>query len=122
MEHDTYSFNSPWQALPSRSQGRYITDAIYMHGGSWALWSLDKRFNRFTTRVIAIETALVDNIKPVTINGQEFPLWSQVDIPLDGSLRIDTQHGAGTHLAFEVPTLHVSEETPDIGPLFDNPT
>jgi len=120
MEHDTYNFNIPWQALPSKSQGRYITDAIYMHGGSWASWELDKRFDRFTTKIIALESGLIENIKPITINDQEFPLWSEVDIPLDGSLRIETQHGGGSHIVFETPYLQVAKHQPDIGPLFEN--
>jgi hypothetical protein len=119
MEHDTYNFNSPWQMLPSKSQGKYITDAIYMHGGSWASWELDKRFN---AKIIAVESALVENIKPITINEQEYPLWAEIDIPLDGSLRIETHHGGGSHIAFEYPRLHVSKHQPDIGTLFDNPT
>lgn len=120
MEQDTYNFNSPWQCLPSKSQGKYITDAIYMHGGSWALWELDKRFTKFTTKIIAVETALLESIKMVTINDQEYPLWSEIDIPLEGSLRIETQHGGGSHIAFENPRLHISKHQPDIGPLFEN--
>lgn len=119
MEYDTYSFAAPWQMLPSASQGRYLTDALYMHGGSWALWKFDKRFTKFTTKVLGLDSGVMQNIKPVVINGQEFPLWSEVEVLLDGELRIGTQHGSGTHIAFEHPTLHLSNDWPDVGPLFE---
>jgi len=119
MEYETYSFESPWQQLPSKCKGNFVTDALYMHGGSWASWHLDKRFNKFTCKVIALDSALPQNIQPIKINGNEFPLWSDVDLPLDGELRIETQHGPGAHIAFEKPTLYITSEYPDIGPLFD---
>jgi len=121
MEHDTYNFDSPWHTYPTRCKGVYITDAIYMHGGSWAEWHLDKRFTKFTARVDCMDTGIRENAKPVTINGKTFPMGEQIETLLEGKLLIETQDGPGAHIVFIEPRLFISKHLPDVGDLFVNP-
>lgn len=117
MEYETYNFQLPWQMIPSTSSKEYITDALYMHGGSWAIWKLDPRFTRFTAEFVAMDSGILDNIHPITINGVNFEVGSKIDASLNGELKIETQHGPGSHIALRKPSLEISKHVPNVGSL-----
>lgn len=114
LEYDHYNFCHPLQKLPSTCSGDYVTDALYLHGGSQVGWKLPPRFNRFTTKIVCMDTGIASNVKRVLLNGEEFTLNSTVDIPLRGYLTIITENGPGTHLAFLSPRLHIEKSQPDL--------
>lgn len=114
LAYDHYNFLHPLQKLPSTFNGDYITDALYLHGGSEVEWKLASRFNRFTCQVVCMDSGIAENIKDLKINGIEFKLNSSVDIPLDGYLHITLGHGPGTHLALLSPRLHLDKSWPDL--------
>lgn len=109
IAYDTFNFTLPLQKIPSKHNGIYITDALYMHGGSSAQWGLPPRCVRFKTTVACMDTGIPANVKPIRINGVEYPLGGVVDIPLRGMLEIITQEGQGTHIAFLKPHFLVNK-------------
>jgi len=111
LEYDTYNFQVPLQKVPTSHRGKYVTNALYMHGGSWAKWELPDRISRFTAKIICLDTGIQENVLPIDINGKIFCLNEEVDVPCDGRLEIVTQNGPGSHLAFINPSLHLDTTT-----------
>jgi hypothetical protein len=115
LEFGHYSFKARLQKIPSTVDGKYVNEAMYLHGGSSLKWKLPDRLNRFTTQFVCMDTGIKENVRPAVINGKEYTLGEEIDIELNGSLEISTQHGPGTHLAFIKPRLWVDKETwPDL--------
>jgi len=109
--YGTYNFTLPLQKIPSKSNGQYITDALYMHGGSWAHWKLPERCSRFKTRIECMDTGIKNNVKAININGKDYKLGDAVDLPINGYLHIKTEEGSGVHLAFLEPRLKVDKSS-----------
>jgi len=115
IAYDTFNFQLPLQKIPSKHHGKYVTDALYMHGGSFAQWSLPPRCLRFKTKIACMDTGIPANVKPIRINGTEYALGADVDIPLQGKLEIITQDGPGSHIAFLAPRVEIDKTTePDL--------
>jgi len=115
LEYDHYSYIARLQKIPSMFNGSYISDALYLHGGSWVKWKLPPRCKRFVSQYICLDTGLSYNAEPVVINGQRFDLNDDISVDLEGELHIQTQHGPGTHLAFLTPRIEVDRATrPDL--------
>lgn len=115
MEYGHYNFSHPLQKLPSTVNGEYVDDCLNLHGGSYAIWSLPSRCNRFTTKIACLDSGISSNIKPIKINDNFYNLNDQVDIPLNGKLEIFTQDGQGTHIVFINPIIYIDKITrPDI--------
>lgn len=114
MEYGTYNFTASLQKIPSTANGKYITDALYLHGGSEVTWHLPPQFSHFTSKVVCMDTGIPENISFVEINGIRHKLNSDVDIYLNGKLTIKTQHGPGSHIALLQPNLHVFKEPPNL--------
>jgi len=112
MEYGTYNFAAELQKIPSTANGQYITDALYLHGGSQVKWHLPRRCNIFTSKIVCMDTGIPDNVPYVYINGHPYPLNSNVEIPLEGSLEIKTLDGPGSHIALLSPKLLVCKEKP----------
>lgn len=115
LEYDHYNFNAQFQLIPSSANGVYLNDAMYLHGGSNVKWKFPPRCNSFKAKFVCMDTGIVDNVKPVTINNKRFNLNDEIDVPLNGELRIATQDGPGTHLAFKNPRIEIDKTTlPDL--------
>lgn len=119
MEYDIYSFNSPLHKIPSTYRNRYITDALYLHGGSKVVWKLPPQCKSFKTTVGCMDTGLASNCRPLSINGQLYAinmnskaLDIELEIPLNGSLTIETPDGNGTHYVFLEPKITLNVEKP----------
>lgn len=114
MEYGHYNFSVPLQKLPTTSKGEYIYDALYLHGGSQVQWKLPPQFNKFTTKLICMDTGIPSNVHDTSINGKKFDLNSEISVDLNGQLEILTENGPGTHLAFLEPRLHINKLWPDL--------
>jgi hypothetical protein len=114
MEYETYHFNVPLQKIPTTHNNKYITDALYLHGGSWAKWELPSRCSVFRAKLVCMDTGIKSNVKPAIINNNEYPLDREIEVPLTGELHIATIDGPGTHLAFLNPRVEISKYIPDI--------
>ena len=115
MEYGHYNFNARFQKIPSSANGVYLNDALYMHGGSHVKWQLPPRCKRFKAQFVCMDTGISQNVRPVKINGKDFDLNDEIDIPLTGDLNIVTQDGPGTHLAFKGPRIEIDKTTqPDL--------
>lgn len=110
MEYDTYNFNAPLQKIPSTYQGKYITNALYLHGGSWAYWKLPPYCKVFKSKIACMDTGLSHNTQPVDINGQQIYLNSDFEINLNGKLEIITKDGPGSHFAFLNPRIYFNKD------------
>jgi len=117
LEFDTYHFEVPLQKVPSTCDGTVITDAMYMHGGSYVKWNLPSRLSRFTAVYKCMDTGIKQNAGPAIINGKMFLPGEDINVPCYGSLEIITQHGPGTHLVFISPRLHVDKSRPSLDTL-----
>jgi len=111
IAYDTFNFTLPLQKIPSKCNGNHITNALYMHGGSFAQWSLPPRCNRFTTTINCMDTGRPKNVKPIRINNIDYNLGDTIDIPLKGKLEIITQDGPGAHIAFIEPYVWIDKTT-----------
>ncbi|MDO8640883.1 MAG: hypothetical protein Q7R33_05015 [Nitrosarchaeum sp.] len=109
MEYETYDFTKPWAAFPTSSNQVFITDALYVHGGSWIEWQLPRQFQRFETQLVCMDTGISVNCQPVTINGIEYKLNEKIDVELNGQLKIETKYGDGAHYAFLSPRLTINK-------------
>ena len=114
LTYDHLNFSLPLELIPSTSGGEYISDALYLHGGSHVRWTLPKRCNRFTTKIVCMDTGIPTNVGLITINEANYNLNDTVDIKLEGFLDIKTQNGPGTHLAFLEPKLYIDKSSPDL--------
>lgn len=114
MAFGCYDFTKPWQAYPSLLDGRYIMDGLHMHGGSWAEWKLPREFIKFVSRYVCLHTGIPQNCRPCRINGQEFRLGEQIEVPLQGTLRIETDYSEGAHLCFISPMLSINLTVPNM--------
>ena len=115
MEYGHYNFTAELQKLPSTANGVFLNDALHLHGGSWVKWILPPRCKTFKSQLVCADTGIAANVRPVTINGQEFRLNEAIEIPLEGFLHVSTQDGPGTHLAFKSPRIEVDKTTqPDL--------
>jgi len=110
MEYDVYSFKSELHKIPSTYNGKYINDALYLHGGSRVHWKLPPRCQIFEARLICLDTGIKENCKPVMINDQVYPIETDLKINLNGSLDISLPDGPGTHYAFLSPHIIINKE------------
>jgi len=107
MEYGTYSFNALLAKVPSKYNNKYVTDALYIHSGSWIEWKLPLHFKKFTVENIVCMDTGIPSKNAIKINGRDFFEKQSVDIPLNGKLKITTIDSPGGHLAFIKPTLHL---------------
>jgi len=115
LEYDHYNFTLPLQKIPSTSNGEWINDGLYLHGGSRVIWALPDRCQYFSTTIRCMDTGIPTNVQGIKINGKEYRLGASLEIPLNGSLEIETQDGPGTHLVFQNPRLHLNKKSmPDL--------
>ena len=113
MEYGTYNFNVGLQKIPSTCNGNYVTDALYLHGGSKVTWKLPKSINRFKASYVGcMDTGIIDNVPYVIVNGMNFARTGSIDITLDGELTIETLDGPGSHVAIFSPQLQIAMEEP----------
>lgn len=119
MEYDIYSFNSPLHKIPSTYRNHYVTDAMYLHGSSKVVWKLPSQCKSFKTIIGCMDTGLIANCRPILINGQLYAinmnskaLDIELEIPLNGSLTIETPDGNGTHYVFLEPKITLNVEKP----------
>lgn len=105
MEYDTYNFSHPLQKLPTTFKGEYVTNAMYLHGGSEVVWEIPTRCHRFSTTPVCMDTGIPENTKYVTINSIKYSLNKPIDVPISGRLEISTHQGPGTHFAFLEPRI-----------------
>jgi len=109
IAYDTFNFNVPLQKVPSTYQGKHVTNALYMHGGSFAQWALPPRCEKFSTTIACMDTGRPENVKPIKINNVDYNLGDKVEIPLNGRLEIITQDGPGSHIAFLEPYIWIDK-------------
>lgn len=114
LSHGAYSYVSPLQAYPSQYKGRYIVDGMYLHAGSTVEWQLPKQFNWLETKVVCMDTGKPMDCKTIIINGRPFYLEDDIRLPLDGTLKIQTEFSEGGHLCFLKPTLKVEWPIPEV--------
>ena len=115
LEYGHYNFGAHLQKIPTTCKGRYLNDALHMHGGSWVRWKLPKRCKKFTAQLVCADTGIWENVKPVIVNGKQFKLNEVIDVELEGSLEIRTQDGPGAHIAFLEPRVIIDRTTlPDL--------
>lgn len=115
ITYGQYRFTHPLQKIPSTSGGKFISDALYMHGGSSAHWKLAPRLRRFVSKVVCMDTGIPANVKPVIVNGHAFELGSEINVECYGRLDIQTQDGPGSHIALLSPALWPDKQTrPDL--------
>jgi len=114
LEYGTYNFNAELQKIPSTFEGKFVTDALYLHGGSEVTWDLPPRITEFTAKVVCMDTGIPENIPYVEVNGKPFQLNETINVRTWGKLKIRTGHGGGTHIAFLKPELHVSKSPPNL--------
>lgn len=112
LEYDTYNFNATYQYFPSTYQGRYITDAVYLHGGSTVKYRLPPQLRTFeVSKVACMDTGIAQNLHYVSINNCNFARESTVSITLEAQeLMIQTHQGDGTHVALLEPKLIIDKK------------
>jgi hypothetical protein len=110
--HDVYDFDRPLQCYPSLCKGKYLTDALYFSGNSFADWKLPFQVTGFEANIEVLDYSTKENIRPIFINGQEQE-FGPVSIPIKNRrLTIETRPGDRTFYALTYPRLHYEIETP----------
>jgi hypothetical protein len=111
--YDMYNFDLPYAAYPSGVKGIYLTDAIYLSGGSTIKWHFPPQVTKFEASVMPLDGGIVANMKPVEINGQEFPIgwFACVDVK-NQELVIKTKPGEKAFCALILPKLHYVLDRP----------
>lgn len=119
MEYGVYNFTSPLHKIPSTYRNQYVTNSLYLHGGSEVTWKLPPQCQTFRTKVVCLDSGIRPNCRPVIINGRHCPINLNtqtpdplVEIPLNGKLHIRTLDGNGTHYAFLNPEIVLNVERP----------
>lgn len=106
LEYDTYDFTKPLATFPSKHEGIFINNGLFIHGGSWVNWDIPKQFSRFTCKIICADTGKKNSHK-ILINDKEFIIGDTVDIGIAGILNIKTVDAPGSHLVFLDPMLRL---------------
>lgn len=115
LEYDHYTFGAQLQKIPSTVAGQYVSDAMYMHGGSVVKWKFPERCTEFRAKLVCMDTGISHNIDYVVVNGQRFRLNENIRVPLNGALLIETFDGPGTHIAFIKPRVLIDKiSRPDL--------
>ncbi len=110
----SYDFTKPFQEYPSMWEGRYILDGMHMNGGAYVEWKLPPQCVQFDSQFVCTHTGNPANCLPCKINGQEFHIGEKISIPLNGSLKIETQESEGAHLCFLSPLLKIKIDPPSL--------
>jgi len=109
-----YDFTKPWQEFPSFWEGKFVIDGMHIHGGSWALWNLPPQITHFDSQIVCMHTGLIDQCKPVRVNGHEFNIGDKINIECQGELKIETEYTPGAHLCFISPMLKIKLDPPNL--------
>jgi len=113
IHYDLYNFDLPFASFPSKLNGTFITDAIYLSGGSHVRWKLPPQIEKFEASIMPLDNSIKENMRPISINGTLFaPGWfSCVDI-INQELVIDTAPGERTFYALTLPKFHYKLDRP----------
>jgi len=110
LEHDTYNFNATFQYFPSTHNGKFVTNALFFHGGSCMTYKLPPQVTHFTAKFICMDTGVQENVKPITINGCRFRLSSEISVNVTDELIIESDDGGGSHIALLEPKLWINKK------------
>lgn len=114
LEHDTYNFNATFQYFPSTHEGKFITSGMYFHGGSRITYKIPAQFSHFTCKFVCMDTGIKQNMKLLTVNGCQFYVDTEVVVNLPhGELTIESQDGAGAHIALLEPKFWIDKSALD---------
>ena len=113
LAFDTYSFEFPLPAYPSLCSGNFVTDAVYMSGGSFIKWRLPSQITKFECSVMLLDNGIKENAKAVDINGTKCSVgfFTMVDVR-DQELMIRTESGEKTFYALTFPRFHFQLDRP----------
>lgn len=108
LEHDMYDHTKQFQAFPSTYQGDWITDALYLHGGSSVTYIFPVQANRFTGKYVCMDTGKADNCGDIRLNDRAFSLNQDIDLELKGALIIEVPYRELAHTAILRPRVNFS--------------
>lgn len=110
MEYGTYSFQHPLYKIPSTLRGDIVTDALYLHGGSYVKWKLPPFIDELKiSEFNCLDTGIKENAS-AKINSNEIAVGSGLNQYIrNGELTITTENGDGSHLVFLNPRLTINK-------------
>lgn len=113
LAYDTYTFQFPLPAYPGLCSGNFVTDSLYLSGGSFIKWRLPPQITKFECSVMLLDESLKENAKPVEINGQSCSVgfFCVVDIA-NQELVIRSKPGEKTYYALTFPRFHYQLDRP----------
>ena len=113
LSYGTYNFDFPYAMFPSRCKSIFVTDALYLSGGSYIKWIFPPQITKFEASIMPLDNSIQENMKDIEINGNRYMLgtFNIIDLP-NHELMIKTLPGEKTYYALTYPKLHYTLDKP----------
>lgn len=113
MIYGAYNYPSPLEAYPSTYRGQYIVDGLYLHAGSVVEWQLPLQCKSFESKLICMDNGDANACFPVLINDKVFHLGDDINVPLNGKLKISTLYSEKGYFCFLKPKIRIKFVYPE---------